>query len=111
MARLAGDDMVCQEVLLRGGQVASANISAACRDPRRYAEPDTLDIGRAAGKQLYFGAGAHYCLGANLAKLGMGIAFETLARRHPTLALVGPDGGARWDYEGFAGVVELHCVV
>ena len=62
-----------------------------------------------AGKQLYFGAGAHYCLGANLAKLGMGIAFETLARRHPALSLVGDDGDATWDYEGFAGIVRLHC--
>jgi cytochrome P450 len=109
VARLAGDDMVCQHVQLHAGQVASANISAACRDPRRYDDPDTLDIARVAGKQLYFGAGAHYCLGANLAKLGMGIAFETLARRHPGLSLVGDDGDAKWDYEGFAGIVRLHC--
>ena len=87
VARLAGDDMVCQDVQLRAGQVASASIVAACRDPRRYANPHELDVARVAGKQLYFGAGAHYCLGASLAKLGLGIAFETLARRFPDLAL------------------------
>ena len=108
VARLAGDDMVCQDVQLRAGQVASASIVAACRDPRRYAGPHEFDVARVAGKQLYFGAGAHYCLGASLAKLGLGIAFETLARRCPDLALA--DGGLiEWDYEGFAGVVHLDC--
>lgn len=109
VARLAGADMVCQDVQLRAGQVVSASIVAACRDPRRYANPHELDIARVAGKQLYFGAGAHYCLGASLAKLGLAIAFETLARRFPGLALYG-DGNAVWDYEGFAGVVHLDCV-
>lgn len=110
VARLAGDDMVCQDVQLRAGQVASASIVAACRDPRRYAGPHEFDVARVAGKQLYFGAGAHYCLGASLAKLGLGIAFETLARRCPDLALA--DGGLiEWDYEGFAGVVHLDCTV
>jgi cytochrome P450 len=99
--------MVCQDVELHAGQVASANISAACRDPRRYTDPDTLDIGRTPGKQLYFGAGAHYCLGANLAKAGVAIAFETLGRRYPHLSLAGDDGDVRWDYEGFAGIVRL----
>ena len=109
VARLTGDDMVCQDVQLHAGQVASANIVAACRDPHRYADPDVLDIGRHAGKQLYFGAGAHYCLGASLAKLGLGIAFETLASRLPGLALVDGHGNVEWDYEGFAGVVHLDC--
>jgi pimeloyl-[acyl-carrier protein] synthase len=109
VARLAGDDMVCQDVQLRAGQVASANIVAACRDPHRYADPDVLDIARHAGKQLYFGAGAHYCLGASLAKLGLGIAFETLASRLPGLAILDGHGNVEWDYEGFAGVVHLDC--
>lgn len=109
VARLAGDDMVCQDVALRAGQVASASIVAACRDPRRYTNPHEFDVARAAGKQLYFGAGAHYCLGASLAKLGLAIAFETLARRFPDLELHG-DGAVEWDYEGFAGVVHLDCI-
>jgi cytochrome P450 len=107
VARLAPFDMVCQDVQLHGGQVASANIVAACRDPKRYADPDSLDVARESGKQLYFGAGAHYCLGASLAKLGMAIALETLTARMPNLSLAGDDGNASWDYEGFAGVVRL----
>jgi cytochrome P450 len=110
VARLAADEMVCQEIRLRAGQVASANIVAACRDPKRYADPDELDIERAPGKQLPFGAGAHYCLGAALARLGLGTAFQTLARRFPGLRLDGDDGHVEWDYEGFAGVVRVDVV-
>jgi cytochrome P450 len=111
VARLAGEDMVCQDVQLTAGQVASANIVAACRDPKRYTNPDELDLTRPSTKQLYFGAGAHYCLGASLAKLAMGIAFDTLATRFPDLAVVEGDGHTEWDYEGFAGIVRLDCVV
>ena len=111
VARLTAHDMVCQDVQLRAGQVASANIVAACRDPKRYANPDELDLDREPGKQLAFGAGAHYCLGAALARLGLSVAFETLGGRFPGLELVGSDGNVEWDYEGFAGVVRLDCVV
>lgn len=110
VARLAADDMVCQDVQLHAGQVASANIVAACRDPQRYTNPDELDVAREPGKQLAFGAGAHYCLGASLAKLGMAVALETLAARFPDLALTDGDGHVEWDYEGFAGVVHLDCL-
>jgi len=111
VARFAPVDMVCQDVAIHAGQVVSANIVAACRDPRRYANPDELDITRHAPKQLAFGAGPHYCLGASLAKLAMEVAFETLVARFPTLALAGDDGHVEWDYEGFAGVVHLDCTV
>lgn len=110
VARLAPADMVCQDVALHGGQVASANILAACRDPKRYANPDELDVDRVSGKQLAFGAGAHYCLGASLAKLGMEIAFEALSSRFPDMALA-PGYEPEWDYEGFAGIVRLDLVL
>ena len=109
VARFAPHEMVCQHVQLRAGQVVSANIVAACRDARRYENPDEFDIDRKPGKQLAFGAGAHYCLGANLARLGLGIAFASLARRHPGLELVEGEGTVEWDYEGFAGIVHLEC--
>lgn len=109
VARFAPDDMVCRDVALRAGQVVSADIVAACRDPRRHDDPDGFDIARAAGKQLAFGAGAHYCLGANLAKLGLGIAFEQLARRVPDLS-VAAGAEPTWDHEGFSGVVGLDVV-
>lgn len=109
VARFAPDDMVCRDVALRAGQVVSADIVAACRDPRRYDDPDGFDIARPAGKQLAFGAGAHYCLGANLAKLGLGVAFEQLAGRVPGLS-VATGAEPTWDHEGFSGIVGLDVV-
>ncbi len=111
VARLAPTDLVCQDVALRAGQVVSANLVAACRDPKRHQHPDTLDFDRESSKQLAFGAGAHYCLGANLAKLALGVAFESLLDRFPSMSLEETadlgDHGVVWDYEGFAGVVVL----
>lgn len=107
VARLAPVDMVCQDVALKGGQVVSANVFAACRDPKRYSNPDELDLQRPSGKQLPFGAGPHYCLGASLGKLGLGIALLALASGLPDLRLAEGESGVSWDYEGFAGVMRL----
>ena len=49
---------------------------------------DDLDLARDPNPYISFGAGIHYCLGAPLAKLELGIAFETLLRRVPRLELV-----------------------
>ncbi|MCQ3807236.1 MAG: cytochrome P450 [Acidimicrobiaceae bacterium] len=51
---------------------------------------DTFDIGRTPNHHMAFGAGgAHFCLGANLAKLEIKIIFEELAKRTPDIALSG----------------------
>jgi len=109
LARLVPQDMVCQQVQLRKGQVASPNLMAACRDPKRYENPERLDLKRKPGKQLWFGAGAHYCLGAHLAKLELEVAFATLTRRFPALAVADRTctKAVEWDYGSFAGIVAL----
>jgi cytochrome P450 len=106
LARFVPDDLVCQHVQLHAGQIASPDLMAACRDPSRYPNPDALDLRRDPGKQLAFGAGPHYCLGAHLAKLQLSIALRTLARRFPSLSLAAPDDVV-WDAGGFAGIVSL----
>ena len=76
-------DMVCQDVAAPRRPGGERQHRRRLPRPAALRQPDELDVARLAGKQLYFGAGAHYCLGASLAKLGLGIAFETLARRFP----------------------------
>jgi cytochrome P450 len=73
--------------LPRGAEVALL-FGSANRDGAVFERPDELDLGRDPNPYLSFGAGIHYCLGAPLAKLELGVAFETLLRRAPRLELV-----------------------
>jgi cytochrome P450 len=111
VARLAREDLVCRDVQLRSGQMAILDLEAACRDARRYPQPEMLDVSRDTGRQLAFGAGPHFCLGANLAKVVLETAFRTLATRFPTLHLASASDGVTWDYETFHGIVSLPVIL
>jgi cytochrome P450 len=104
VGRLVQEDSDFQGVSLCAGQLVILDVEGACHDARRYENPDTLDITRPAGRQLTFGAGPHFCLGANLAKVVLGVALRTLTTRFPTMTL---DGDVEWDYETFHGIVSL----
>jgi cytochrome P450 len=66
-------------------------VGAANRDPRVFADPDRLDIGRAKNPHVSFGWGIHHCLGAPLARLEAEVAFTGLLDRYPRFVL--GDGG------------------
>jgi cytochrome P450 len=76
-------------------------------DPRRHECPHELRFDRDQGRQLSFGAGAHYCLGANLAKLVLEVSLDALTQRFPDMALAIDRDEAVWDHQTFAGVVSL----
>ena len=73
------------------GSFCALVIASANRDASRFGESsERLDLGRAdAGQHLSFGGGAHYCLGASLAKLEGEVAIGSLIRRFPNLELAG----------------------
>ncbi|ULP46922.1 cytochrome P450 [Mycolicibacter virginiensis] len=66
------------------GSVMMMLIGAANRDHRRFApDGDVFDIHREARQHLTFSVGAHYCLGAALARLEGRIALEEILKRFP----------------------------
>ena len=71
-------------------------IASANRDERQFPDPDTLDITREPNRHLAFGLGAHFCLGAPLARLEGQIAISTLLRRVPDLRLTVAPEVLRW---------------
>jgi len=75
--------------LLAGQQVLMLYPSAN-RDAAVYDDPDSFRVERNP-HHLAFGVGTHYCLGANLARMEMRVAFEELLRRLPDMDYA--DGG------------------
>jgi cytochrome P450 len=64
-------------------------LGASNRDPGRFERPQVFDPFRTQNQPLSFGAGAHYCLGAALARMEAQIAFPMLVCRLPALRLAG----------------------
>ena len=81
---------------MRAGDVMRPVITSANRDPAHFIRPDELDIGRADNRHLAFGLGAHYCLGASLARLEGSIALGSLLERLPDIRLAIPAGQLAW---------------
>lgn len=86
-------DMVLHGQPLRRGDLVVPLIGAANRDPRRYAQPDVLDITRRDGSSLSFGSGPHVCIGAALTLMEAEIVFRELLR-WPELSLA--NATPRW---------------
>ena len=66
-------------------------MAAANRDPRRFDDPDKLDVGRQENAHLGFGDGIHFCLGAPLARAEAQIGIGTIVSRFATLRHTGDD--------------------
>jgi hypothetical protein len=62
-----------------------AFFGAANRDPRAWTDPDRFDITRRASKNVAFGAGIHFCVGAMLARLEAEVLLTAMARRIKTI--------------------------
>ncbi|MEM7091431.1 MAG: cytochrome P450 [Actinomycetota bacterium] len=88
--RIALKDIEFQGVQIPERAFVMAVLASANHDPDKFgADADQLDLRRpTAGQHVSFGSGAHYCLGASLAKLEAQVALGSLVERfgHATLA-------------------------
>jgi cytochrome P450 len=84
-ARTATQDQLVGDVEIAAGQPALVVVAAANRDPAVFDEPDQLRLGRGGPAPLAFGYGAHYCLGAALARLEITVALRQILTRNPVL--------------------------
>lgn len=89
--RSVSEDVTVGEYTFPSGTFILVNTYAANRDPAVYAEPARFDITRTDPPPiLTFGGGAHYCLGANLARRELSEALKILAQRIANPRVAGP---------------------
>ncbi|MGZ4562895.1 MAG: cytochrome P450 [Mycobacterium sp.] len=82
-------DMVIGGVEVPAGDVMTLLLAAAHRDPAEFDRPDLFDPDRKGLRHLGFGRGAHYCLGAPLARLEAAVALSAVTARFPAARLGG----------------------
>ena len=74
--------------MIAKGEQAIVGLASANRDASQFTEPDQLDVARSDNRHVAFGFGAHFCLGAPLARAEGQIALGTLVRRLDGLELL-----------------------
>jgi cytochrome P450 len=90
--RVATEDFELGGQLIHAGDMVLMNIPAGNWDAEFVDNPEVFDADRNTRGHLGFGYGVHQCIGQNLARVEMQVAFATLAKRLPGLRLaVAPD--------------------
>ena len=85
--RTATVDTELGGIKIAKGQKIAALIGAANRDESIFENPDEMDLTRDPNPHIGFGAGIHFCLGAPLARLEMGVSLPALWEKYPTMKL------------------------
>jgi len=88
MNRTATRDTILRGQKIRAGDKLLLLYPSANRDERVFADPFRFDPARDPNPHVAFGFGAHFCLGASLARLELRLLFEELLSRIPDLRLV-----------------------
>ncbi|WP_251018661.1 cytochrome P450 [Streptomyces sp. ISL-11] len=108
LSRYALEDVEIGGTTIPKGSYVIVGVAAANRDPGHWTAPDRFDITRhATARQLGFGHGLHYCVGARLAALEVETVLATALRRFPTLRLAVPAGQLRRREGSVRGLREL----
>ena len=87
LPRVARADVQIGEHLIRAGEIVFLLLGSANRDELAYENPDALDIERPIRRLKSFGGGAHYCIGAQLARIETEIALGRMIERIPAFRI------------------------
>jgi cytochrome P450 len=80
IARTVAENFTAHGEVVPAGSRLLLLIGSANRDAAAFPDPDRYDLDRDTSALISFGAGRHYCLGANLARLEAQVALSELAR-------------------------------
>ncbi|MER6624556.1 cytochrome P450 [Streptomyces sp. NPDC000931] len=106
--RVAVDDVEIAGQLIRKGEGVVPLLAAANHDTEVFGCPHAFDPERSERRHVAFGYGVHQCLGQNLVRVEMEIAYRKLFERIPTLELDVPPDELAFKYDGILfGLHEL----
>ncbi|MFI2378688.1 cytochrome P450 [Streptomyces sp. NPDC018964] len=106
--RVAVDDVEIAGQLIRKGEGIVPLLAAANHDTEVFGCPHAFDPDRSERRHVAFGYGVHQCLGQNLVRVEMEIAYRKLFERIPTLELAVPQEELAFKYDGILfGLHEL----
>ena len=91
LQRIATEDVELRGKVIKKDDRIRWFISSANRDPRKFENPDVMDITRWPNAHVAFGTGIHHCLGATIARVEGQEVFRALAERYPNLELKDPN--------------------
>ena len=97
--RVALEDVEINGSRIAKGDGVFAVTPSANRDESEFADPDRLDLGRDASAHVTFGYGIHRCLGQQLARIELQVAFAKLFKRFPNLRLAEPFEAIQFKYD------------
>lgn len=86
--RFADEGARVGEKQIAAGRAVHLVVAAANRDPEAFPNPDQFDLDRKGERQLAFGRGGHFCLGAPLARIEMQTVLAAMLRRFSSLEVV-----------------------
>ena len=98
-------------VELPAGQTVYGILGAANRDPSHFPNPDVIDVTRGRFRPMSFGGGAHFCLGASLARAEIEIGMRMVLERFDSVELVDERPPKMRDRLTLRGLDALHLAV
>ncbi|MEU0003934.1 cytochrome P450 [Streptomyces sp. NPDC006314] len=99
LARVATEDIPIGGQTIRAGEGVFVLGASANHDERVFTDPAVLDVHRGRRNHLAFGYGVHQCLGHNLARAELEIAYRRLFERLPDLRVLGDPEDLPFRYE------------